>query len=265
MFIIRSRPNLENTITGIITAIHSGEGLPEELYEKQKKIANAPFSKRMMIAMARVRNIYDEDDMFAYAVKETENAAQRMQAMDLESGHMTSLLDEVPEGHVSLSGLDAMISRFLGVIGEYSRSDIEDIFDTIDADGSKFIDREEFSAFLRLATCATVTDDTRSSTELLSTMVGLTDMEAALSTSMHNLSHHFTTNPSQHHGSLFGGSNTIEYMDKLMNASPSSDSDEKPLEEWSMFYCGGSNAIVKDLKEISKRYDIDLAVEKFDW
>ena len=42
-------------------------------------------------------------------------------------------------------------------------------------------------------------------------------------------------------------------------------SGEKPLEEWSMFYCGGSNAIVKDLKEISNRYDIDLALEKFDW
>ena len=42
-------------------------------------------------------------------------------------------------------------------------------------------------------------------------------------------------------------------------------SGEKPLEEWSMFYCGGSNAIVKDLKEISNRYEIDLALEKFDW
>ncbi len=76
MFIIRCRPNLENTITGIITAIHSGEGIPEELYEKQKKIANAPFRKRMMIAMTRVRNIYDEDYMFAYAVKETENSRE---------------------------------------------------------------------------------------------------------------------------------------------------------------------------------------------
>eukprot|EP00984_Skeletonema_dohrnii_P008084 scaffold2958_cov162-Skeletonema_dohrnii-CCMP3373.AAC.4 len=59
VFIFNSRPDLENTITGIITAIHSGEGLPEELYEKQKKIANAPFRKRMMIAMTRVINVYD--------------------------------------------------------------------------------------------------------------------------------------------------------------------------------------------------------------
>ena len=30
-FIFRSRPNLEETISGIVTAIHSGEGLPEEM------------------------------------------------------------------------------------------------------------------------------------------------------------------------------------------------------------------------------------------
>ena len=107
---------------------------------------------------------------------------------------MDSSLDVIPEGHVSLLGLDAMICRFLGVIGEYSRSDIADIFDAIDTNRSKFIDRAEFSAFLRVATCESETiTDTRSSTELLSTMVGLTDMEAALSTSMHVSSRHFTT------------------------------------------------------------------------
>ena len=114
---------------------------------------------------------------------------------------MDSSLDVIPEGHVSLLGLDAMICRFLGVIGEYSRSDIEDIFDAIDTNRSKFIDRAEFSAFLRVATCESETiTDTRSSTELLSTMVGLTDMEAALSTSMHVSSRHFTTSHS--HGDL---------------------------------------------------------------
>ena len=61
--------------------------------------------------------------------------------------------------------------------------------------------------------------------------------------------------------SPFGDTNTIEYVKKLMNDS----SGEKPLEDWSIFYCGGSNAIKKNLKEISKRYNIDLAVEKFDW
>ena len=162
IFIFRSRPNLEYTITGIVTAIHSGKGLPEEMYEKQEKIANAPFRKRVMIAMYRVTQIYDENEMFDFAVKETERAAERMQDVDLESGRFLdsdsdseeygsmrvnsqrssrlSLLNP-PHDAVSLLGFDAMISRFLGVIGEYSESDVEDIFHTIDRSITGFIDR----------------------------------------------------------------------------------------------------------------------------
>ncbi len=41
-----------------------------------------------MIAMNRVTQIYDENEMFDYAVKETEKAAEEMQdeAIDLECG-----------------------------------------------------------------------------------------------------------------------------------------------------------------------------------
>ena len=289
MFIIRSRPNLEETITGIITAIHSGEGLPEELYEKQEKIANAPFRKRMMIAISRVRQTYDENEMFAYAVKETEKAAKKMllnraraptqtgfkvvdEDIDLEAGTRGSAKrrgsfcsrPDTPKDQVSLMGLDAMISKFLGVIGEYSHEDIEEMFNNIDEDGSKFIDREEFSRFLELATTEV---DSRSARSLISSMVELTDMELALRNAMHKPNASGVTdlsslhNTGQRNESVFGGSNTIEYMKELMSDS----SGEKPLEDWSIFYCGGSNAIKKDLKGISKRYDIDLAVEKFDW
>lgn len=281
VFIFRSRPDLENSITGIITAIHSGQGLPEELYEKQKKIANAPFRKRMMIAMTRVAKTYDENEMFAYAVQETAKAAERMQDIDLEYGDFLDTVSEeygnmdssclspaVPEDQVSLLGLDAMISWFVGIIGEYSISDIEDIFDAIDTDRSEYIDRAEFSAFLRMAATGENNDDDddmeerRSSEELLSSMVGLTDMEAALTTSMQNYSRGFSTHHSTAcHSTVFGGSDTKEYVHKLMNEN----SGEKPLEEWSIFYCGGSNAIKKDLKRISMNYHIDLAVEKFDW
>jgi hypothetical protein len=62
----------EHTITGIVTAIHSGDGLPEEMFEAQNKIANAPFQRRMKIALSRVVEIYGKDEMFEYAVEETE-------------------------------------------------------------------------------------------------------------------------------------------------------------------------------------------------
>jgi len=37
------------------------------------------------------------------------------------------------------------------------------------------------------------------------------------------------------------------------------------VRDWSIFYCGGSNAIKKSLQDISKRYSLSFAVEKFDW
>ncbi len=289
IFIFRSRPNLENTITGIITAIHSGEGLPEEMYERQKKITNTPFQKRMMIAMNRVTQIYGENKMFDYAVAETEKAAERMQHIDLESGGQSDSDNDSevhgggnfnsqrstrfsvatpPRDSVSLLGFDAMISRFLGVIGEYSDSDIKELFYTIDTDRSGFIDRGEFNDLLRMLNTMNVANQNRrSSRELLSSMVALTDMETALTSSMHNStgllagasSHHVNTT----HGSLFGDNDTIEYMKNLMNDS--FRTGEKPLEDWSLFYCGGSTGIKKTLQDISKRYHIDLAVEKFDW
>mmetsp|Transcript_21864 Transcript_21864/g.33385 ORF Transcript_21864/g.33385 Transcript_21864/m.33385 type:complete len:237 (+) Transcript_21864:2587-3297(+) len=236
----------------------------------------------MMIAMTRVTKTYDENEMFDYAVQETAKAAERMQEIDLESGRFSDSGSEeygnmessrlpvaIPEDQVSLLGLDAMISRFVGIIGEYSISDIEDIFDAIDIDRSEYIDRAEFSAFLRIAATGENNDDDddveepRPSEEsLLSSMVGLTDMQAALTTtSMHNYSRGFSSHHSTTcHGTVFGGSDTKEYVQKLMD-----DNGEKPLEEWSIFYCGGSNAIKKDLKKISVNYHIDLAVEKFDW
>jgi len=257
-FIFKSRPDLENTLSGIVSAIHSGEGLPETFYERQKKIAEVPFQKRMMIAMSRVTQIYDADEMFGHAVKETERAAEKMKAADLESGIPNN---ECPEDQVSLVGLDAMISKFLGVIGEYSRSDIEDVFKGIDRDASGYIDRSDFDAFLKMVTSTESTMCRKSSKDVM------LYFDAALA----NNSAHQTPGllkGSSHHASvgqnsLFGDSSTIEYMNKLM--SDNDDGGRRPLEDWSIFYCGGSRAIHKKLQDFSKRYAIDLAVEKFDW
>jgi len=245
-FIFKSRPDLENTISGIVNAIHSGEGLPEEMYSNQKKIAEVPFRKRMMIAMSRVTQIYDADEMFGHAVKETERAAKKMKEADLELGIPNN---ECPEGQVSLVGLDAMISKFLGVIGEYSRNDIEDVFLIIDRDATGYIDRPDFDAFLRM-----VTSSCEKSSELVSCM------DAALASSS---SPNKSVSGLSRQNSVFGDSTTKEYMSKLMNES--GDSGRRPLEDWSIFYCGGSRAIHKNLRDISKQYSIDLAVEKFDW
>jgi len=68
---------------------------------------------------------------------------------------------------------------------------------------------------------------------------------------------------SMHHTSshLLGDSYTVYYMCNLLKNSEG----DNPLEDWSIFYCGGSSKMKDDLKAISKKYTIDLSVEKFDW
>ena len=35
--------------------------------------------------------------------------------------------------------------------------------------------------------------------------------------------------------------------------------------KWNMFYCGGSEAVLAQLREYKHKYSIGLSVEKFDW
>ena len=246
VFIIKSRPNLEHTITGIVASIHSGEGLPETMLEAQQKLLNAPVHERMMIALCRVVETYGTQEMFEYAVEETEKAAASKTDIDLESGGTSGTVslatdDTKPsgfasQGQVSLQGLDAMIVKFLGGIGEYSNSDLRTFFKKIDTDGSGFIDEDEFKEFRNLATQG----------ELISGKGKLVREKSKFNT----------------FESALGDDTTIEYMKTIANPTNGS---ENPLEDWSIFYCGGSNKIKSDLKDIARKYGLGFAVEKFDW
>ena len=267
------------------------------MYEKQEKIAKTPFRKRLMIAMYRVTQVYDENEMFDFAVKETQKHAEKMQEkIDLESSFSSSDSDSdseadgstklslhrssglsvstTPDDQVSLLGFDAMIAKYLGVIGEYSDSDVKSMFQIIDKNGTGFIDRNDFSDFIQLTQKQKRKVAKRGLTrELMASMKAVADMETALSNSIHNSTALLpqaagtparlsSIHGSTSHGSVFGDANTIEYVQKLIN---NSSHGEHPLEDWSLFYCGGSDAIKKNLKEISKNYHIDLAIEKFNW
>ncbi|KAL7539101.1 hypothetical protein ACHAXR_009022 [Thalassiosira sp. AJA248-18] len=263
LFIFRSRPNLEETISGIVTSIDSGEGLPEEMYKNQKALASIPFSQRIKIALARIVTIYSEESMFEYAVSvDTETRAEDNDNNDppkeicdvpkmsrvgsrasLHSVDEENAIENAPvmadeEDVVSIDGLEAMISSFLGGIGEYSRADIEHLFDSVDTDGSGYIDKDEFDEFINLATGDSLgfSNSTRRST--IESITSALHKEA---------------------GTNIGDEATIKYMEDLV------EDPEKPLNDWSMFYCGGSSAIEKRLRGIGKKYKVDVGVEKFDW
>lgn len=208
--------------------------------------------------------------MFAYAVEETAKVAA---LEDLESaGTVPPNLSDLPEGQVSVEGLDAMIVKFLGGIGEYSNSEMVELFQKIDTDGSGFIDQTEFEKFVTLAT---KDEFKRGRTAWLQEAKTKANVEnkKRLSVSagtnesmMKIITEHNTVGSSIYHlaqtgrfKSVLGDEGTIEYVKTL------TDGSENPLEDWSVFYCGGSNKIKADLKEISRKYGIDFAVEKFDW
>ena len=121
---------------------------------------------------------------------------------------------------------DVMISKFLGGIGEYSHSDIETYFRQADSDGSGYIDRDEFEDFIGMITSESVTD--------------------SIST----------------RNNILGDDKTVTYMRNLLKNSYDGDN---PFEDWGVFYCGGSNQVANILKEVTSKYGIDFAVEKFDW
>ncbi len=344
--IFRTRPRLEETISGIIDAIHSGGGLPEEMcklqsacisirlstfnglmlsfphtVEHQKALSNIPFSKRVQIALARVATTYSRKDMFDFAVQETE--AHELEAMrlpdDLESAsdrkttsseksdhthkvsdhsnlkanapnsnagaHLTKKAsgeynrrDALPtvrssrtalnlrdnrttlkpitkkEELISIKGLESMIRKFLGGIGEYSQDDIQAIFKQIDEDNSGLIDESEFSKFLLYATRAELRNDEaalRMSKVMEEGKSNLIARQMQRRGSFNSATHSVLSSTRDLNEPVtVGDDETIKYMEALV------DDPDKPLDDWSLFYCGGSRAIKNTLRGIERKYKV---------
>ena len=258
LFIFNCRPNLEESITGIITSIHSGEDLPEEVYDSQFKIANVPFKKRMQIALRRVVEIYGADEMFEYAVEETQKEVFRQHSKvgsdsydDAEEGNS----GRYPDDTVSLAGLDAMIAEFCGGIGQYSPEDLEEVFGLIASGESDYIDREEYDAFLLTLTNKKSKRLSTTSIELAATLDRVL-MKSNLTKAMHGLGSHKKS---------YGRRGSMQESVDLLKTMIAQSGDKDFIKDWSLFYCGGSNAIKKSLKDTSKKYGLSFAVEKFDW
>lgn len=303
VFIFNCRPHLEHILTGIVASIHSGDGLPETLFAEQQKLASSPFHERMKIALSRVFETYDYQEMFMYAVEETAKLAAlgdlesagtsstdspSLNDASIEKAPVSPNLSDLHEGQVSVKGLDAMIVKFLGGIGEYSNSEMVELFQKIDNDGSGFIDQTEFDEFVTLATYdefkrkwtawqqeakTKVVDKStvqvsRSSLVQRSTR-RLSDGTSESESMIETITEHNTVGSISHHlaqtgrfKSVLGDEGTIKYVKTIAD---NTDGSGNPLEDWSVFYCGGSNKIKADLKDISRKYGIDFAVEKFDW
>ena len=255
LFIFNCRPNLEESITNIITSIESGEDLPEDVHDTQLKIANISFEKRMQVALGRVLGIYGADEMFEYAVEETqkimfqlsEEAQEELDDCDVEAAPLMRKV-AAPDDEVCLKGLDAMISKFCGGIGEYSQAELKEVFNQIDKDSTGFIDKEEMDIFFDVL------------------MVEKNCSRHSVRTK--ELSSHMDKVASKRKS--FGGRhdarmNMLQPSKALIDMRSLINESNEKFNDWSIFYCGGSKAIEKNLKEISQKYGVPYAKEAFGW
>ena len=176
---------------------------------------------------------------------------------------------------ISLEGLDATISSLLGGIGDYTIDDVKGLFEQVDTDSSGYIDKGELNSFLDLALSTDadkevidkvergmarkITKRTLSTSSLISdaprppSRRSSLDSGASRRTSM-------ASEAQEEVELIFGGH---QAMDDLKELSLGPDS---PVKHWSLFYCGGSNRIERELKVAKKKYGIGgFAVERFDW
>ena len=166
---------------------------------------------------------------------------------------------------ISLEGLDATISSLLGGIGEYSIEDVKGLFEKVDTDGSGYVDKAELDAFLDLALSTNVDKELIDKVErgMARKMTKRNFSTSSLVSEVSKPSSRRASMASEAQEEvelIFGGNQAI---DNLRELSLGLDS---PVKDWSLFYCGGSKGIEKDLKATKKKYGIDsLAVERFDW
>ena len=205
------------------------------------------------------------------ALRRRKGAAGSNKPSNLTTESGDNELSSVDEGGdlISRKGLEAMISEFLGGIGEYSSSDLEDLYNQVDADGSGEIDREEFEDFLDMVNSnssnGTSTADDDVEEKILRGMSRAVSCKSLHSTdtSSRHLSKSNLMDGVPEEGedspSSFGDDEDVKYLVEL------SMEKDRPLKDWSIFYCGASGAIEGKLKDITKKYGMGIAVEKFDW
>ena len=171
-----------------------------------------------------------------------------------------------------MNGLEAMICNVFGGIGEYSRADISHLFGLVNTDESGYIDKEEFDHFFDLVTgeeysyCSTTArhmglelDGSEHSTMGCSVRRAFATQSTVQFAKLPTLfrSRHLRVQPRKE--LMIGDRSTIRYMENLAIDT------ERPLRDWSLFYCGASTPIENALRSISKKYKISVGVEKFDW
>ena len=131
VFIFTGRPNLTRTISGIISSISTGFGLPEELGQV---LSRTPAEVRSKLLLEKALSIYTMDQLYEYTV----NASNHY------SGNLR------PQVVASFEGVMSTMRHLLGSDFDLVKLEITRHFNKIDTEGDRQINRTDFEAFFDL-------------------------------------------------------------------------------------------------------------------
>jgi len=229
VLIFNGRPNLERTLSGIITSIATGEGLPEELHKKV--LTHTPAEMRSKLLLEKALSLYSMTQLYECTAKATNHHNE-----DLEPLVAT----------VSYRGVLSTMKHLLGDDGVLVNDKIAQNFEMADADGDGRLDRGEFEEFFGLM----LGKQEEMSTSMVQIKRGLQQMTTCRNLFENNSPSTPIPDPSKDD---FGIKRYLQSEGKFA------------ARNWKILYCGGSQPVVDRLKDFNRKFGIDLSVEKFDW
>lgn len=229
--LMKGRPDLEKTISAVIYSIAHDFDVRGDLYSRNAAITKATPEQRMKLLLDRALSTYSIDQLF---------------------DHSASL---TPFHHLDGKGLSGATASFKGVLSMMEdllgdefyafRSKILKALDLVDSYGSALLTREMFEDLIHILTTDEVSssDVATATTAPSSTVTGdgnydeSNDLETGL--------------VMPHEG---------YNIERLLRGNGKFSSNH-----WKMLYCGGSDAVLAQLRKYKHKHSIGLSVEKFDW
>ena len=229
ILIFNGRPNLERTLSGIITSIATGEGLPEKLHKKV--LTHTPAEMRSKLLIEKALSLYSMTQLYKCTAKAT--------------NHHNEGLDPLA-ATVSYHGVLSTMKHLLGEDGVLVSNKIAQNFEMADVDGDGRLDRDEFEEFFQLM----LDKQEELSTSMVQIKRGLQQMTTCRNLFENNSPSTQILDPSKDE---FGIKRHLQGEGKFA------------ARNWNMLYCGRSQPVVDQLKDFNRKFGIDLSVEKFDW
>jgi ferric-chelate reductase len=228
VFIFNSRPNLERTISGIIISIAAGTCLPEELNEKV--LSRTPAEMRSKLLLEKALSLYTLDQLFEYTAKASAY-------YNAETGRDNDV--------VNYCGVRSTIRHLLGQDYEMVTNKMNEYFEKVDDDGDDKIDRAGFEIFFKLMLEGS---DAEEKSSIVSVKRGLRRRSAC-----QDMFEPSKYSQSEHQKDEFGIKEYLQGEGKFS------------AKNWNILYCGGSQAVLDQLKDFKRKFGVGLSVEKFDW